>query len=133
MVMKRCLLLLAALVPLGTGACNKPTQDDCRKAIAHWQELLGTEATSRNADLEGDVRRCRGGSTKEAVTCAINARTLAELNACAFRGSKGKSTAEPSPSAPSPTAPSPTAPSPGAPPPPGAPAPAPSDPAPSTK
>ena len=88
--MKRFLLVLAALAPLGTGACNKPTPEDCRKAISHWQELLGIEAAARNADIDGEVRRCRGGSTKEAVACAINAKTLAELNACSFRGSKGK-------------------------------------------
>jgi hypothetical protein len=118
MVMKRFLLVLAALAPLGTGACNKPTPEDCRKAISHWQELLGIEAAARNADIDGEVRRCRGGSTKEAVACAINARTLAELNACAFRSSKGKKADKdtaPPPSAPTPSAPTPSAPPPGTP------------------
>src|SRR5262249_10956297 len=73
MVMKRFLLVLAALTPLGAGACNKPTPDDCRKAITNMERLLGTEAAARNADNEGEVRRCRGGSTKEAVACAIKA------------------------------------------------------------
>jgi hypothetical protein len=123
MVMKRCLLVLAALVPLGTGACNKPTQDDCRKAIANMERLLGTEAASRNADNDGDIRRCRGGSSKEAVDCAIKATTLDELKACSFMGTKGKPTAAPSapgagaptPGAPAPAAPAPGAPAPGAP------------------
>jgi hypothetical protein len=116
MVMKRFLLVLAALAPLGTGACNKPTPEDCRKAISHWQELLGIEAAARNADIDGEVRRCRGGSTKEAVACAINARTLAELNACAFRSSKGKKADKdtaPPPSAPPPSTTTPSAPPPG--------------------
>ncbi len=141
--MKRFLFVLAALAPLGAGACNKPTQDDCRKAISNMERLLGTEAASRNADNEGEVRRCRGGSTKDAVTCAIKATTVEELNACKFRGSKGPSTTGPSgPSGPSPgaptpgsAAPTPAAPAPGAPAP-GAPtpaAPAPSEPGSSTK
>ena len=131
--MKRCLLVLAALVPLGTGACNKPTQEDCRQAISNMERLLGTEAASRNADNEGEVRRCRGGSTKESVACAIKATTLDELKACAFRGSKGKSTAAPSAPAPGSAAPAPSAPAPGTPTP-AAPAPgAPEPGAPSTK
>ena len=119
--MKRFLFVLAALAPLGAGACNKPTPEDCRKAITNMERLLGTEAAARSTDNDGEVRRCRGGSTKESVTCAIKATTLDELKACALWGSKGKSTAAPSPSAPPPGAP-----------PAGAP-PAPSDPAPSTK
>jgi uncharacterized membrane protein len=115
MVMKRFLFVLAALAPLATGACNKPTAEDCRKAISNMERLLGTEAAARNADNEGDVRRCRGGSTKEAVDCAIKATTLDELKTCAFMGTKGKSTA--APSAPPPSAPPPSAPPPSAPPP----------------
>ena len=87
--MKRFLFVLAALAPLGTGACNKPTPEDCRKAILHWEELLGTGTTSSNTDIEAEVRRCRGGSRSETVACVLNAKTLDELNACNFRG-KGK-------------------------------------------
>jgi hypothetical protein len=133
MVMKRFLLVFAALAPLGAGACNKPTQDDCRQAIANMERLLGTEASSRNADNEGEVRRCRGGSTKDAVACAIKATTVEELKACKFRGAKGPSTT--APSAPSPGAPTPgsAAPAPAAPAPASPAAPAPGEPAPSTK
>lgn len=113
--MKRFLFILAALAPLGTGACNKPTPEDCRKAILHWEELLGTDTTSRNTDIEAEVRRCRGGSTKEAVTCVLDAKTLDELNACNFRG-KGKKpdkdTATPT-NAPPASAPPASAPAPG--------------------
>ena len=88
--MKRFLLVLAAVVPLGAGACNTPSPDECRKAISNMERLLGTEAASRNTDIEAEVRRCRGGSTKEAVACANKATTLDELNACGFRSAKGK-------------------------------------------
>ena len=49
------------------GACNKPEADDCRKAIANMQKLLGTDTSAKNVDSEGEVRRCKGGSTREAV------------------------------------------------------------------
>jgi hypothetical protein len=70
------------------GACNKPEADDCRKAIANMQKLLGTDASAKNVDSEGEVRRCKGGSTREAVDCAIKANTLDELRACKFMGTK---------------------------------------------
>jgi hypothetical protein len=115
MVMKRFLLALVAIAPLAAGACNKPTPEECRQAISHMEELLGTEATSRTADIEGEVRRCRGGSTKEAVTCAIKAKTLDELKACTFMSPKGKK-ADKDTVAPPPSEPAPTPSTPGAPP-----------------
>jgi hypothetical protein len=86
MVMKRFLFVVIAVA--GFGACNKPTADDCRVAITNMQKLLGTDMAAKNADTEGEVRRCKGGSTKEAVACASKATTLAELKACGFMGSK---------------------------------------------
>jgi hypothetical protein len=90
--MKR--FLLAAVVVAGAslaGACNKPSNDDCRAAIAKMEALLGAEMnTARTAESEGEVRRCRGGSTQEAVACAIKANTKDELKACDFMASKGQ-------------------------------------------
>ncbi len=71
----------SGLVALGVG-CNKPSNDDCRKAIVNMQTLIGTE--NQQTDLEGEVRRCRGGSSREAVDCAIKATTLDELQKCEF-------------------------------------------------
>lgn len=79
--MKRFLLVLAVA---GAGACNKPSADECRQAIANMGALLDSGA-AKNFDIEGEIRRCRGGSTKDAVACAIKARSRAELDACAFR------------------------------------------------
>ncbi len=71
-------------VLFAVAACNKPEMDDCRKALDNMQHLLGTENISKNGDNEGDVRRCRGGSTKEAVKCAIAAKSMTDLKACDF-------------------------------------------------
>jgi hypothetical protein len=84
MVMKRFLLVLAVVA---AGACNKPTADECRQAITNMETLLD-EGAAKNFDVEGEVRRCRGGSTKEAVTCAIKAKSKADLDACSFRAPK---------------------------------------------
>jgi hypothetical protein len=87
----RSILVVLGLVLSAAGAaCNKPEVDDCRKAIANMQKLLGTDAAAKNVDNEGEVRRCKGGSTREAVACAIKATTLDELKACEFMGAKKK-------------------------------------------
>jgi hypothetical protein len=89
MVMKR-FLFVATLVLGGSvlAGCNKPTPEDCRAAITNMEKLLGTEASARAADNEGEIRRCRGGSSKEAVACAAKATTVEELKACTFMSSK---------------------------------------------
>lgn len=79
--MKRFLLVLAVIAG---GACNKPTADECREAIVNMESLLD-EGAAKNFDIEGEIRRCRGGSTKDAVACAAKAKTKAELDACSFR------------------------------------------------
>jgi len=86
--MKR--FVFAALVAIGlvTGvtACNKPTDESCRAAISNMEKLLGTDTIARNTDNDAEVRRCKGGSTQEAVACAIKATSIAELKACQFMG-----------------------------------------------
>jgi hypothetical protein len=86
MVMKRFLLVVMAAA--GLGACNKPSADECLQAINNMEKLLGTDAVARNNDNDSEVRRCKGGSSKEAVACAIKASTLDQLKACDFMGAK---------------------------------------------
>ncbi|HEX2691551.1 MAG TPA: hypothetical protein VHN14_33295 [Kofleriaceae bacterium] len=78
---------MVAIVGAG-GACNKPSADDCRKAISNMQVLLHTESNAKDGDVESEVRRCRGGSSREAVACAIQAKSEEQLRACAFMGTK---------------------------------------------
>jgi len=83
MVMKQVITSFGLIVALVAGtACSKPSEDDCRKALSNMQSLLGTDHLT--ADVQGEVRRCRGGSSKKAVECAIAAKTLDELKACDF-------------------------------------------------
>lgn len=64
------------------GACNKPSEESCRQAVANMRRILGTEALA--SDDGSDIRRCKGGSKKESVECAIKATTRAELEKCGF-------------------------------------------------
>jgi hypothetical protein len=92
MVMKR--FLVVAVIVAGSlvvGACEKPSTDDCRAAISNMERLLGTDTTNiRTAENESEVRRCKGGSTREAVACAKDASTLAQLKACDFMAKSAK-------------------------------------------
>jgi len=81
--------VVALVSVLGGGvACNKPSADDCQKAILKMEQLLGTDNSGKTADIQGEVRRCQGGSRREAVACAIKANTLADLKACEFMSKK---------------------------------------------
>jgi hypothetical protein len=84
MVMKHLSLIAGIVAVLCVGACNKPSSEDCKQAITKMQELLGTSNANRSDDNLAEVRRCVGGSSKEAVACAVKANTLAELKACSF-------------------------------------------------
>ena len=89
--MKRFLLVVVAIIGAGgASACNKPSADECRQAISNMQRLMHTDSTARSSDVEGEVRRCKGGSSKEAVACAINAQTREDLDACKFWGTKSQ-------------------------------------------
>jgi hypothetical protein len=79
MGMTRFSILLVAVLAVG---CNKPSKEDCRTAIENMRTLMRTQ--NLQTDVEGEVRRCNGGSTKEAVACAIKATTVEELGTCKF-------------------------------------------------
>jgi hypothetical protein len=79
--MIRVALLMVAVAAFG---CSKPSEEDCRKAIANMQRLMGTENLRDAATIEGDVRRCKGGSHRKAVKCAMEAKTLDDLRHCDF-------------------------------------------------
>jgi hypothetical protein len=77
-------LVFGFAIILVTGCSTKPSADDCRKAIANMQRLMGTDNMRDDGRIEGEVRRCKGGSTKKAVECAVKAQTLDDLRHCEF-------------------------------------------------
>jgi hypothetical protein len=88
MVMKRFLFVATLVLGGSVAGCDKPTPEECHAAITNVEKLYGTQASDRIGDIEGEVRRCRGGSRKEAVTCAAAAKSVEELKACAFMSPK---------------------------------------------
>ena len=94
--MMRLLVGLSLVFAIG---CDKPSEENCRKAIANMQSLLGTEHLTSEADLRGEIRRCRVGSSKEAVDCATKATTLDELRECGFGKIPDRITPAPEPDA----------------------------------
>lgn len=73
---------LAFVLSLAAAACNKPSEEDCTKAIENMRKLMGT--TNPTDDLAPYVRRCRSGSTQDSVKCATSAKSREELLACKF-------------------------------------------------
>lgn len=62
-------------------ACNRPSEEQCTKAVENVARLMN--ATGQY-DLKSQVRRCRGGSTRDAVECAIAAKNRGDLLHCSF-------------------------------------------------
>jgi len=75
-------LMIAMALAFMAMSCEKPSEDDCRKAIANMRRLLGTDKATDANDMEAAVRSCRGNSHKKTVTCAIAAQSVDELKAC---------------------------------------------------
>ena len=94
--MMRLLVGLSLVFAIG---CDKPSEENCRKAIANMQSLLGTEHLTSEADLRGEIRRCRVGSSKESVDCATKATTLEGLRECGFGKIPDRITPAPEPDA----------------------------------
>ena len=77
------MIVLAAFAAiLGSSACNRPTEEDCRAALTNIRRILGTENNDFGKSPEVALRACRGNGRKESVACAIRAKTVDDLKAC---------------------------------------------------
>jgi hypothetical protein len=87
--MKRLLFLVCVTTSLA--ACDKPSAEDCQRALENMQvQMFGPTNAFDRTDISGEVRRCRTGSTKESVACAIAAKSPEDLKACKFESAKPK-------------------------------------------
>ena len=73
------LVFVLATVVSGFG-CNKPTEEDCQKAIDNINKIHGQ--TIDKKESAPAVRKCRSSSTKEAVACMLAATTKEQVQAC---------------------------------------------------
>ena len=88
--MKR-LLFAVCMITTGLAGCDKPSADDCQHALENMQQLVtGPTNAFDRTDISSEVRRCRTGSTRESVACAIAAKSLDDLKACKFETVKPK-------------------------------------------
>lgn len=85
--MTRISVAVAFVAALAGAGCNKPSADQCSKALANMRVLIGVASPTDAKGDAGDVRACRGGSTRKSVACASQATTLEELKKCDFMGS----------------------------------------------
>jgi hypothetical protein len=89
--MKPFVIALGLLI----AACNKPSADDCKSALLNMQHLLGTDQNQDETRLEAAIRGCKSASTKESVQCAINAKSVDQLQQCGFTHLAGSAAPKP--------------------------------------
>lgn len=75
------LVAMAATALLAT-ACNKPTEEACKKAIENIRSLYGTDANDVGAPPAAVLRSCQGGETPKSVACFTEAKSLDDLGKC---------------------------------------------------
>jgi hypothetical protein len=75
------LTLAIALV----GCHGKPSEEDCKRAVANIQRVNGIEGTTNEVDTLAAVRKCRADSSKESALCIAAAKTPSDIDACSRR------------------------------------------------
>ena len=78
----RTLLGLSLLGLLLLGCAARPSEEECKKAISNMQKVYKYDAAAREDETMAFVRKCRARSSRENVTCLINATTEAEIEVC---------------------------------------------------
>jgi hypothetical protein len=81
-------LSLLVLVSAALAGCNKPTEDECQKAVDNINKLYGLG--SDKADTAPAVRKCRASAKRSDVLCKIAATTSEQLDACDGKTPKPK-------------------------------------------
>ena len=76
-------ILSIAFIAAALAACSKPSETECKKAIANIRALLGTDKLTEDTGQSAAwVRSCQGSAKKESVKCAMEASTLDQLKRC---------------------------------------------------
>ncbi len=82
-MIKRILVGGALLCLVSLAGCDKPSEGDCKKAIANIRRLLGTDNLTEDAGQSAAwIRSCRGNAKKSSVKCAMEASTVDQLRRC---------------------------------------------------
>ncbi|MCL4224674.1 MAG: hypothetical protein KJZ91_09460 [Myxococcales bacterium] len=82
-MIKRILVGGALLCLVSLAGCDKPSEGDCKKAIANIRRLLGTDNLTEDAGQSAAwIRSCRGNAKRSSVKCAMEASTVDQLRRC---------------------------------------------------
>lgn len=99
--MLRAMLFLGVL---GFAGCDKPGEEDCKKAFTNMQKLYGApKGADEKRELNTFVRECRSQFSGKDVRCVVKATTAEEVNKCLGR----KEEPQPPPAQPAPPQPIP--------------------------
>jgi hypothetical protein len=64
------------------GACSRPSEEDCRRALRNVQKIRGLADSPNPPDPEPAVRTCRATASKDQVACLIAAKNDQDVAAC---------------------------------------------------
>jgi hypothetical protein len=74
---------LAGIIGLGgLGACSRPSEEDCRRALLNVQKIRGLADSTNAPDPEPAVRKCRSTASHEQVACLTAAKTSKDVEVC---------------------------------------------------
>ena len=71
-----------ALLAVSAIGCNKPSEEDCKKALNNIRSLYETEKEQVGAPMANMVRACRGSASRESIQCFIEAKSKKDLLNC---------------------------------------------------
>lgn len=74
--------VLVGALNLAMSGCERPKEEDCKRAIANIRRIYGTENSEVAISPQAMVRSCRGSSSAESVQCFINAKSKEDLSKC---------------------------------------------------
>ena len=74
--------VLGVFGTLVLGACDKPTEEDCRLAVENIRRLYNTNDNQVGAPPAAVLRSCVGGESTAAVKCFKSAGSKEELQKC---------------------------------------------------
>ncbi|MBI4510820.1 MAG: hypothetical protein HY698_14395 [Deltaproteobacteria bacterium] len=70
------------LLLLGILGCDRPSEEECARAIANINKITAFESQAQGKDAAAAVRSCRSQGTKAAVQCWIRATSVEDLAKC---------------------------------------------------
>ncbi len=75
-------LFVVALSLFVCWGCNRPTEEDCVKAVQNINRIWETSAEASPKNRASALRSCLGSADKASVACLLQAKTREDLKTC---------------------------------------------------